>query len=51
MQIKQIVADIGAGHIGGYVGTKVMELVEMKLYEMEPETARKQEDAVRQVRF
>jgi uncharacterized membrane protein YagU involved in acid resistance len=47
MQTKQVIAEIGAGLIGGYVGTKVMEPVEMKLYEMEPETARKQEDAVR----
>jgi hypothetical protein len=43
----QIIADIGAGLIGGYAGTKAMEPIEMKLYEMEPETARKQEEAVR----
>ncbi len=33
--------------IGGYVGTKVMEPVSMKLYELEPEAERQQEDQVR----
>jgi uncharacterized membrane protein YagU involved in acid resistance len=47
MQVKQIIADVGVGLIGGYVGTKVMEPVSMKLYELEPEADRKQEDRVR----
>lgn len=41
MQVKQIIADVGVGLIGGYVGTKVMEPVSMKLYELEPEAERK----------
>jgi len=41
MQVKQIIADVGVGLIGGYVGTKVMEPVSMKLYELEPEADRK----------
>ncbi len=47
MQGQEFVADVGLGLIGGYVGTKVMEPVAMKLYELEPEGARRQEDAVR----
>jgi uncharacterized membrane protein YagU involved in acid resistance len=47
MQVKQIIADVGVGLIGGYVGTKVMEPVSMKLYELEPEADRQQEDRVR----
>lgn len=47
MRLNHLIADISAGVIGGYVGTKVMEPVEMRLYKLEPEAARKQEDAVR----
>ncbi len=47
MRMKQLVAEIAAGLIGGYVGTKVMEPVEMKLYAMESAEARQQEDRVR----
>src|SRR5215207_2563236 len=32
--------------IGGYVGTKVMEQVSMKLYELEPEEDRRRENEV-----
>lgn len=39
--------DVGIGLISGFVGTKVMEPVSMKLYEWEPEEVRRQEDAVR----
>lgn len=42
MQMGQI----GAGLIGGYVGTRVMEPVAMKLYAMESESARQQEERV-----
>ncbi len=47
MQTQELVADIGTGMIGGYVGTKVLERVSMKLYEMESEEARRREDEVR----
>ena len=47
MQIKQIIADTAVGLIGGSVGTKVMEPVSMKLYELEPEAERQQEERVR----
>ena len=47
MQIRDTVADVDAGLVGGFVGTKIMEPISMKLYEWEPEEARKQEDAVR----
>lgn len=47
MQIQKVVSDIGIGLIGGYIGTRIMEPVSMKLYEREPEEARRQEDAVR----
>lgn len=40
-------ADIGAGLIGGYVGTRVMEPVSEKLYELESEADRKREDEIR----
>lgn len=47
MEIDEVVAAAGLGLVGGYVGTKVMEPVSMKLYEWESEEARRQEDAVR----
>ncbi len=47
MQSREVIANVGLGLIGGFVGTKVMEPVSMKLYEWEPEEARRQEDAVR----
>ncbi len=47
MQVKELISDVGVGMIGGYVGTQVMERVAMKLYEWEPEEARRQEDEVR----
>lgn len=47
MKIREAIADVGTGAIGGYVGTRVMERVAMKLYEWEPEEARRQEDEVR----
>jgi xanthosine utilization system XapX-like protein len=47
MHTQKLIADIGVGLIGGYVGTKVMEPVAMKLYQWESEEARHQEDAVR----
>lgn len=47
MQVRQAISDVGIGMIGGYVGTKVMERVSMKLYEMESEEDRKREEEVR----
>jgi hypothetical protein len=47
MQIREAISDIGIGMIGGYVGTKVMERVSMKLYELESEEDRKREEEVR----
>lgn len=47
MQVRELVADVGAGMIGGYVGTKVMEPVSMKLYELESEEDRRKEDEAR----
>lgn len=47
MQARELVSDVGVGIIGGYVGTQVMEQVSMKLYELEPEEARRQEDEAR----
>jgi hypothetical protein len=47
MHITHLLSDSALGLIGGYVGTKVMEPVSMKLYELEPEAERQQEDRVR----
>ncbi len=47
MHIKTAIADVGIGVIAGYVGTKVMEPVSMKLYALESAEARRREDEVR----
>ncbi len=47
MELKQTAADIAMGLIGGYVGTQAMAPVSMKLYALESEQARAQEDRVR----
>jgi hypothetical protein len=47
MNIKDILLDTAIGLVSGFLGTKVMEPVAMSLYKLEPEAARKQEDAVR----
>ncbi len=47
MLLRELVSDVATGMIGGYVGTKVMEPVSMKLYELEPEEDRKREDEAR----
>ncbi len=41
------VSDLAVGLVSGYVGTKVMEPVSMKLYELESEADRQQENRVR----
>ena len=45
MRIREAISDIGTGMIGGYVGTEVMEPVSMKLYELESEDRRKEDEA------
>jgi hypothetical protein len=40
MRLKQTVAALAYGMIGGHVGTMVMEPVSLKLYKLEPEQAR-----------
>jgi len=47
MHITQLLADSALRLISGSVGTKVMKPVAMKLYELEPEAERQQEDRVR----
>lgn len=47
MKLRQAVLDLGVGMIGGYAGTKVMEQVSMKLYELESEETRNKEEEVR----
>ncbi len=42
----RVLADVGVGLISGDVGTKLMEPVGMKLYELESEADRQQEDEV-----
>jgi hypothetical protein len=44
---NSLLAEAGVGLISGYVGTKVMEPVSMRLYEWEPQEARRREDEVR----
>jgi hypothetical protein len=45
--MRRAISDVGIGLIGGYVGTKIMERVSMKLYELESEEDRKREEEVR----
>ncbi len=47
MRTTTAIVDVGTGMIAGYVGTKVLEPVSMKLYELESEEARRREDEVR----
>jgi hypothetical protein len=47
MKPAQILTDLALAAAAGYLGTKAMEPVSMKLYELEPAAARGREDAVR----
>lgn len=47
MEAKKIIISTAVSLLGGFIATKIMGKVSMKLYKMEPEEARKQEDAVR----
>jgi uncharacterized membrane protein YagU involved in acid resistance len=47
MDIRRALTDAALSVLAGYVGTKAMEPVSMKLYELEPERVREHEDAAR----
>jgi hypothetical protein len=47
MRISALIKDGAIAVVAGYVGTKVMEPVSQKLYELESEQARAREDEVR----
>jgi uncharacterized membrane protein YagU involved in acid resistance len=47
MEGKNIILSTTVSFLGGFIATKIMEKVAMKLYMMEPEDVRKKEDAVR----
>ena len=47
MKLPTFVTDMALSAAAGYLGTKAMEPVSMKLYELEPAQARAVEDAVR----
>lgn len=47
METKESLLTIGASLLSGYVATKAMEGVAMKLYKMEPDEVRNKEDEVR----
>lgn len=47
MKLTRTLVDAGLSAVGGYLGTKAMEPVSMKLYDLEPAAARAREDAVR----
>jgi hypothetical protein len=44
---RRLITDLALSAAAGYLGTKAMEPVSMKLYELEPAEARAREDAVR----
>jgi len=47
MQVTEALEDLATAWVAGYVGTKAMEPVSMKLYELESEQDRAREDAAR----
>lgn len=47
MKLLPLLEDLAVSAVAGYVGTKAMEPVGMKLYELESEADRQREDAVR----
>jgi uncharacterized membrane protein YagU involved in acid resistance len=47
MKIRRTVTDLALSVLAGYVGTKAMEPVSMKLYQLEPTHIREREDAAR----
>ncbi|PVZ52661.1 DUF1440 domain-containing protein [Arthrobacter sp. H-02-3] len=47
MKVAEALEDLATAWVAGYVGTKAMEPVSMKLYELEPARDRAREDAAR----
>lgn len=47
MKTVELLEDLAVASLAGYVGTKAMEPVSMKLYQLESEQARTQEDEAR----
>jgi hypothetical protein len=47
VNIRSAITDLALSAAAGYLGTKAMEPVSMKLYELEPAEARTREDAAR----
>jgi hypothetical protein len=47
MKLRTIVTDLALSTAAGYLGTKAMEPISMKLYQLESAAARKREDAAR----
>ncbi len=47
MKVRRLVTDLVLSAAAGYLGTKAMEPVSMKLYQLKPAQARAREDAVR----
>jgi len=47
MNIRTLLSDAALSLLAGYAGTKAMEPVSMKLYELESDAAREREDAAR----
>jgi len=47
MKVLPLLEDLAVSAVAGYVGTKAMEPVSMKLYELESTADREREDAVR----
>lgn len=47
MRLTRALVDLGLSTVAGYVGTKAMEPVSMKLYQLEPADVRDREDAAR----
>ncbi len=47
MNLRSLATDLALSTAAGYLGTKAMEPVSMKLYELEPAQARAREDAAR----
>lgn len=47
MKATEMLEDLVASSVAGYLATKAMEPVSRKLYELESESARRQEDAAR----
>ncbi len=47
VNLRTVVTDLALSVAGGYLGTKAMEPLSMKLYQLEPAAARAREDAAR----